>query len=129
MQDMIQKEIAPMYDVLDQFKGTAQRGAPVKGSSARKLIGQAKLRELQSRTLMELIDTNNQIAMQQAKPQYLLLRPSSKLLTDASLSTKLQALLPNPKLTPVQKANLQINMELINEAAIYAEDRTAFTNP
>jgi hypothetical protein len=77
MQDMITKEIMPMYDVLDQFKGTAQRGAPLRGSSARKLIGQAKLREFQSRTLIELIDTNNQIASQQAKYQYLLLRPGS----------------------------------------------------
>jgi hypothetical protein len=129
MQDMIQKEIAPMYDVLDQFKGTAQRGAPVKGSSARKLIGQAKLREFQSRTLMELIDTNNQIAMQQAKYQYLLLRPSSKLMADAKLQDHLTSLLGNPKLTPVQKDNLQINVELINEAAIYLEDRAAFTKP
>src|SRR6478609_932037 len=46
MNDMITKEIMPMYEVLDQFKGTAQRGAPLQGSSARKLIGQAKLREI-----------------------------------------------------------------------------------
>jgi dynein-related subfamily AAA family protein len=129
MQDMIQKEIAPMYDVLDQFKGTAQRGAPVKGSSARKLIGQAKLREFQSRTLIDLIDLNNQMASQQAKYQYLLLRPSSKLLQDASLATKLQSLVGNTKLTDVQQSNLQLNLELINEAAIYAEDRAAHTNP
>lgn len=130
MQDMIQKEIAPMYDVLDQFKGTAQRGAPVKGSSARKLIGQAKLREFQSTPLKELIDLNNQMAMQQAKYQYLLLRPNSKLLQDAKLQDILTSLLGNPKLTPVQKANLQINVELINEAAIYTEDRAAAsTNP
>jgi hypothetical protein len=129
MQDMIQKEIAPMYDVLDQFKGTAQRGAPVKGSSARKLIGQAKLREFQSRTLIDLIDLNNQMASQQAKYQYLMLRPGSKLLQDASLATKLQSLVGNTKLTDVQQSNLQLNLELINEAAIYTEDRAAFTKP
>jgi hypothetical protein len=129
MEDMIVKEIMPMYDVLDQFKGIAQRGAPLKGSSARKLIGQAKLREFQSRTLIELIDLNNTMAMQQAKPQYLLLRPGAKLLQDASLATRLQSLVDNPKLTPVQQSNLQINLELINEATIYAEDRAAFINP
>jgi hypothetical protein len=129
MQDMIQKEIAPMYDVLDQFKGTAQRGAPVKGSSARKLIGQAKLREPQSRPLKELIDLNNQMAVQQKKYQYLLLWPASKQLKDASIATHLQNLVDNQKLTPVQQANLQVNLELINEAAIYAEDRAAHTNP
>jgi len=123
MQDMITKEIMPMYDVLDQFKGTAQRGTPIKGSSARKLIGQAKLREFQSRTLTELIDLNNQAAVQKSKYQYLLLRPGSKLLKDASLATHLQKLVGNMKLTDVQQTNLQINLELINEAAIYIEDR------
>jgi hypothetical protein len=129
MENMIQKEIMPMYDVLDQFKGTAQRGAPIKGSSARKLIGQAKLREFQSRTLIEVIDINNQMAVQKAKYQYLLLRPGSKLLKDASLATKLQGLVGNMKLTEVQQSNLQLNLELINEAAIYVEDRAAHTNP
>jgi hypothetical protein len=129
MADMIIKEIAPMYAVLDQFKGTAQRGAPIKGSSARKLIGQAKLREFQSRDLIELIDLNNTMALQQAKLQYLLLRPGSKTLQDASLATKLQGLVGNDKLTEVQQANLQLNLELINEASIYAEDRAAFAKP
>jgi hypothetical protein len=129
MDDMIIKEIAPMYEVLDQFKGTAQRGAPIRGSSARKLIGQAKLREFQSRDLIELIDMNNTMAMQKSKPQYLLLRPGSKLLQDASLATKLQNLVGNDKLTEVQKSNLELNLELINEATIYAEDRAAFAKP
>jgi hypothetical protein len=129
MTDMITKEIMPMYDVLDQFQGTAQRGAPIKGSSARKLIGQARLREFQSRTLIELVDLNSQMAVQKSKYQYLLLRPGSKLLQDASLVTKLQALVGNTKLTEVQQANLQVNLELINEASIYIEDRAAHTNP
>jgi hypothetical protein len=126
MEDMITREIMPMYDVLDQFKGTAQRGAPIKGSSARKLIGQARLREFQSRTLIELIDINNTMALQQRKYQYMVLRPGSKHLQDASLVTHLMNLSDNPKLTPIQKANIQINLELMNEAAIYAEDRAAF---
>lgn len=129
MEDMITKEIMPMYDVLDQFKGTAQRGAPIKGSSARKLIGQARLREFQSRTLIELIDINNTMALQQRKYQYMVLRPGSKHLQDASLVTHLMNLSDNPKLTAIQKANIQINLELMNEAAIYAEDRAAYTNP
>jgi hypothetical protein len=129
MWTMIDNEIAPMYAVLDQFKGTAQRGAPIKGSSARKLIGQAKLREFQSRDLIELIDLNNTLAMQKAKYQYLLLRPGSKALQDAKLATILQGLVGNPKLTEVQQANLQLNLELINEATIYTEDRAAFANP
>lgn len=129
MLDMISKEIAPMYEVLDQFKGIAQRGAPVKGSSARKLIGQAKLREFQSRALIELIDMNNTMALQQKKYQYLLLRPKSKVLADASLATHLQNLVGNPKLTPVQQANLQVNLELINEYAIYTEDQAAAYTP
>jgi hypothetical protein len=129
MEDMITKEIMPMYEVLDQFKGTAQRGAPVKGSSARKLIGQAQLREFQSRPLIELIDLNNKMAMQKQKPQYLVLRPGAKLLQDASLATKLQNLVGNAALTPTQQEVLQVNLELINEAAIYAEDRATATNP
>ena len=129
MTDMINTEIAPMYDVLDQFKGTAQRGAPIKGSSARKLIGQARLREFQSRTLIELIDLNNQLAVQKSKYQYMLIRPGTKQLQDASIAAHLRNLVDNPGLSPVQQTNLQINLELINEALIYTADQVEEPKP
>lgn len=122
MKEMIRQEIKPMYNVLDQFKGTSTRGEPLKGSSARKLIGQAKLREFQSAPLKELIDINNQVALQKHKHQYLMLRPDTKTLTLPSLLMALAKLDGDARLTAVQQVNLQINMELIHEATIYAQD-------
>ena len=122
MMDMIDIEIAPMYEVLDQFKGKSTRGAPLKGSSARKLIGQAKLREFQSRQLIELVDLNNQLAIKASKYQYLLLRPTDKRVKDPTLFAHLQNLLDNPGLPDIQRTTLQVNLELMNEAMIYVED-------
>ena len=122
MMDMIDIEIAPMYEVLDQFKGKSTRGAPLKGSSARKLIGQAKLREFQSRQLIELVDLNNQLAIKVSKYQYLLLRPTDKRVKDPTIFTHLQNLLDNQGLTEIQRTTLQVNLELMNEAMIYVED-------
>ena len=71
MDTLISQEIAPMYDLLDMFKGRKRIGSTsLKGHSARNLTGQVKLRSLESPELRSLISLNNKIARNQTKLQY-----------------------------------------------------------
>jgi hypothetical protein len=110
MQRLIAEEVEPMYEVMDSLK---KRNAPpsYEGSSVRNLIGQALLREVQSTPLRELIDFNNMRAMQQSKPQFLLLLDGKH--PPAGYHTKAQSLVDNPKLSDIQRQNVQLNLELI----------------
>lgn len=110
MERLIQGEVQPMYEIMDHLK---KRNAPpsYEGSSVRNLIGQAKLREVQSLRLNELIDFNNQRAVNDGKLQFLFLLNGKH--PPAGYKDKALKLLENPRLTPVQRQNVQINLELI----------------
>ena len=107
---LIEGEVQPMYEIMDHLK---KRNAPpnYEGSSVRNLIGQAKLREVQSLRLNELIDFNNQRAVNDGKLQFLFLLNGKH--PPAGYEDKARKLLENPRLTPVQRQNVQLNLELI----------------
>jgi hypothetical protein len=111
MQDLLATEVLPMFEVLDSFdKGGSSAPTMLKGQSVRKLIGQAKLRHVQSASLGELITTNNRRAITAAKWQYVFL------LDGKGVDPKYVATidkLPIDKLTPLQRLNLQMNQQLI----------------
>lgn len=112
MSDLIANEVVPMYGVLDQFDGKAKVGTTATdGHSVRNLIGQAKLREVQSVWLKELIQINNTHAMQDGKPQFVLLLDGKK--PPIGYVPKARQLQGNPKLTPIQAANLSLNLQLV----------------
>ena len=121
MQTMLDTEVLPMYEILDNLKGKTSAGNTIKGSSPRNLIGQAKLREVTSTTLRELINFNNMHAMRAGKPQYVLL-PDGKASTLASIggyineASKLNQV--KHKLTDVQRQNLELNLQLIEMESI-----------
>ena len=109
---LIDGEISPTYEVLDMMKGKSSAGAVgVKGSSARNLIGQAQLRHVVSSELKELITMNNQKAINEGLFQYVVLldgkNPDPKYLRAA------KAMKGNPKLTPKQQLNLELNLQLV----------------
>lgn len=111
VQSMIDLEVVPMYAVLDSLKNrTSTPIGHTEGSSIRKLIGQAQLREIQSLSLRDVIEWNNRRAIQQNKFQYVLL-PDAKNV-DAKYVKNSKAL-PRDKLTPVQRLNLDLNHQLI----------------
>ena len=114
MADVITEEIAPTFDILDKFKGTATQataGSGKKGGhSARHLIGQAKLREVHSTWLAALIGESNRLAVSQGKLQYyIVLDPEH---VDARYLTKAKKLVGNPRLSEIQAINLDLNLEL-----------------
>lgn len=110
MTSLLDTEVLPMFEILDQFKGKGSTGAKLNGHSVRNLIGQAQLREVQSSALMELLNMNNHLACSKSKWQYVLLpdgkAPNVNYVTQSSK-------LPKEKLTPVQLLNLELNHQLI----------------
>ena len=113
MLTVMEKEVHPTFELLDQFtkKGIRGRGTQIEGTSLRKLIGQAKLREVHSTHLRQLIEVNNQKAMYLGKPQYVLLLDGKNVLR--GYESQARELMGNPQLTPLQAQNLELNLQLI----------------
>jgi hypothetical protein len=123
MQTLLDTEVLPMYEILDQVKGKTSAGSALKGSSIRNLIGQAQLREIQSPALAEVVSMNNTRAMQQSKAQYVLLTGGKTKAVPAgypAAAAKLQAL-PEGKLTERQAMNLALNLQLIELESVRIE--------
>lgn len=112
MQDLLDTEVLPMYEMLDAFKsGRSLSTAEIKGTSPRKLIGQARLRQVQSDKLVDLITFNNVEAIKQGKDQYVVLLDGRK--ANPAYVKNARQLQGNPRLTPIQAVNLELNMQLI----------------
>lgn len=110
MKHLVDSEVCPTFEILDHFlKKGSKGGGPLQGQSLRKIIGQAKLRQSQTPALDELLRMNNVRALQQQKPQYVLLLDGK----NASQYLGQAAKLPKHKLTPVQAMNLDLNKQLI----------------
>jgi len=126
MEALVTQEIDPTYEMLDHFKKgsgfTVGATASVQGQSARKLIGQAKLREVQSKALSELIAMNNLIAMQQNKAQFVLLMTGNKSLPPTYMAEAKQ-LVGHPRLTEIQRINLDLNLQLVEMEAATKESK------
>lgn len=108
-------EVLPTFDILDTFKGRGnQVGATtstIKGSSIRKLAGQARLRFIESVELATLIEANNSKAATAKKFQYIVLM-SGKRVPDSWVQG-MTAIAGSKKLTPLQRTNLDLNIQLI----------------
>ena len=113
MADLFEKEVLPTFDLLDQFKRQANRAnVNLKGTSLRKLIGQAKLRHVTSTPLKELISSNNALALlSPGQAQYVFLLTGDH--APAGYETAARALDGNPKLTRLQQQNITLNLQLI----------------
>lgn len=115
LNEVMRNEVLPMYDVLDTFKGRGTTGGTSsKGSSMRKLIGQALLREVESSDLKALINENNRISFREGKPQYIVLL-NGNLLSQAldGYESQAKAIVTNEKLTDRQRLNTELNLQLI----------------
>lgn len=111
MQDMLTTEVLPMFEILDSFdKGGSSAPTLLGGQSVRKLIGQARLRHVQSASLEELLKMNNRRAAQAAKWQYLFLVGGKGV--DPGWVTAMNKL-PVDKLSQLQRLNLQMNQQLV----------------
>lgn len=119
METLIHEEILPMYEVMDAL---VRRSKPTttEGTSVRKLIGQAQMREVQSNHMRELIYENNSRVRSRKTWKFLFLLDGKS--APAEYTSDLAAELANDaRLTPLQQLNARLNHELIELASI---DRT-----
>lgn len=121
MQSLLDSEVLPMYEVLDNLKSKSSSPVTVKGNSLRNLIGQAQLREVQSAALKEMLAMNNVRAMQQGKTQYVFLLDGKTAHVDPLYPAKAAQLKGNARLTAVQALNLELNLQLLELEQIRQE--------
>lgn len=119
MVELFSKQVEPTYAVLDQFQHKASPGTTVGGKSVRNLVGQILLRQVETPELLELVNENNRQAKDQGKLQYLILLTGKGV--DDATHVKLKKLVGNDKLTDLQAANLDLNLQLIEMEAVRKE--------
>lgn len=120
MDELLRIEVFPLYKMLDQFRGKANVGASsIKGHSIRHLIGQIRLRQIESTPLKELIEANNREAISKQAYQYVVL-PDGKN-PDPQYMKRARALVGNDKLTELQAQNLDLNLQLVEMQEALAE--------
>ena len=124
--------VLPTYDMLDVFVGTGGSQAQssyafaVRPRSLRHLIGQVKLRLLQTNLLKELIETNNMISMQSKKPQYVILTDAK---APVGYESEINAILESGSpMTPIQDLNARINLNLITAEAMKRPSQTGVSD-
>lgn len=137
MARLFDEEVLPTYGMLDSYKGkgTVATTTNLNGSSLRKLIGQALLRQVESKYLAELIDTSNSQAIRAKKFRYVVLM-SGKGVADTTV-TGMRGILDSPKLSAKQRTNLELNLQLVemelakndNQREDTEDDDDIFTAP
>lgn len=121
---LLDREVLPTYAILDSFKKKGVKtGTAATGSSVRNLLGQAQMRMVKSPELKELIDANNQRAMSEQKAQYVLLLKGTNV--PAGYIAAAKKIRGNPRLTPVQSLNIEMNFQLIEMALASTEEDEA----
>lgn len=112
LSDLFEMEVFPMYSILDDLanKRVAQH---TKGSSVRNLISQVHLRQFSSWVLKDVIRANNQRAVNEPEWQILDAPQDKEVFSN---------LLMSDRLTPVQRMNAQIHLELAEMVEVFREE-------
>lgn len=124
MDALMSEHILPMYKMLDAAKGNnVGSTSRSQDMSPRNLIGQGQLRECTSGDLYALLESNNAAAMRQGKPQFVRIAYYKNRITpvDPTYVEKMVPLLSSDKLTPAQRIQAQVNINLIESDAVMKE--------
>lgn len=124
MDALMSEHILPMYQMLDAAKGgNVGKASNTQDMSPRNLIGQGQLRECTSGDLYALLEYNNALAMRQGKPQFVRIAYYKNRITpvDPTYVEKMVPLLSSEKLTPAQRIQAQVNINLIESDAVMKE--------
>lgn len=124
MDALMSEHILPMYQMLDAAKGNnVGSTSRSQDMSPRNLIGQGQLRECTSGDLYALLESNNAAAMRQGKPQFVRIAYYKNRITpvDPTYVEKMVPLLSSDKLTPAQRIQAQVNINLIESDAVMKE--------
>lgn len=123
MERLVEHQVLPMFDVLDNLKNRSSTPSTLKGRSVRNLIGQAQMRDIQVNELTELLSMNNQRALREGKPQYVFLSDAASIKAVGESYTKTVPSLQGrtDRLTEIQRQNLDLNLQLIELETIRHE--------
>ena len=115
MDMLVQEVVSPMYEVLDilQGKGSSAAAAAVKGSSFRNLLGQIQLREVHTPELQALIRTNNDQALRNDTPQYMIMLEEDAAAATPATIARLVELRDSGKLSGPPLANVQAALQML----------------
>lgn len=115
MEGLIVDEVLPLYDIMDHLK---KRTSPpvLNGRSPRNIIGQAQLRQIECTSLRTLIDMNNIHVKRTGKWQHLFLLDGMN--PPDTYVERAKAMLDSDKLTPLQRINTTLNLELIEYESV-----------
>lgn len=123
MEELLNTEVLPMYDILDSYKSKGVKaGTMGQGQSLRKLIGQAQLREIHSSALKDLLDNNNNTAMADGKPQYVLLYEGGDKHVPHGYVDAARSIQGNPRLSQLQSLNITMNLQLVEMSEASKEE-------
>jgi SpoVK/Ycf46/Vps4 family AAA+-type ATPase len=122
MVNLMDNVVLPTYNVMDVLMGNKARTVQPKahqqtvgeGKSIRNLVAQAQLRMIETRELQILIEESNRVAMNEGKPQYVILLNEKG--PKAYIENARKWLGGSKNLTPVQQKNLEMNLQIIDLA-------------
>lgn len=112
LEELFEVEVDPMYSILDDLanKRAVQH---TNGSSVRNLISQVHLRQFKSRALKDVIKANNQRAVSEPEWQVMVSPQDKEVFSN---------LLKSDRLTPMQRMNAQIHLELAEMVEVFREE-------
>lgn len=124
---LVSSAVAPMYELLDQFKSDKRvTNMNIKGDSVRKLVGQAKLREVRNPELRALIDRNNDFCLSRSYYQYVIYLPGYTV-EDHVLKAMQELAKKSDKLTVLQRINVQLNVSLMEMEEVVSNNQQSTT--
>lgn len=128
MDELFNRVVLPTYEMLDAFKSRKTVAvADLKGMSLRNLAGQVNLRYSNCNELTELIHANNRACINKTQAQYLILLPGEMI--EPRVPALLNQLKAVPGLTPMQKKNLDINLQLVELAGTKEKEKEKVNEP
>jgi len=110
MEMLITEEVDPTYEILDELK-TVNTGIPasVTGTSVRNLMGQVRLRQIQSVALEALVKFSNEIAVSKAQWHYYIMLAGKP---PADFVQVLPIMIANPKI--LDPGSVHYSVQLTN---------------
>ena len=118
VKELVENEIAPMYELLDQLKKTSRTvvgSNTTEGSSFRNLLGQIQLREIHSSCLQSVVEANNRSAKTNKYYQNMVLWDKSNDSDFSDFETAIPAIeaaIEKGKLSKAEQQNHRSNLQI-----------------
>lgn len=129
MDNLMASVVCPMYKILDGQGNRVVGNTVYDGVSPRNLIGQVQLRMVTNTYLESLLLSNNRLAEQQGKEQYIIAFTSKGRLThiEPDYLSDIRSMMRNPKMSDRQRMQAEVNIQIIE--SFKAQEKEANDDP